>query len=599
MAKRGQRPVTTPGPEIGRPSAAGRGVTLALLASLALWLGASLPESNWLWGVDALHFWPAWGAAALALLALAGFVPPIGRRIGQGLESLGRKWDRAGVAGDLAASFGVMLVLFALRDRVRFAGDFDLRVGQLGLEVIPPALLAHVYPLDQIINYDLARVFWKAGLDPATALQVTGTLMGGLFALIGFRFLRAAGARGAALVAGALALLGGGTLIHFAGYDKFGPLLVGLALAALGAVQMARTGRGAWTLAAGVSAAVLSHRSGYLAVPAAAWVLARGLGTGDARQRREIRVAAAGMIVAIFAMSSRTYHLLLEFDRPMHLPGGAVTQARAAGEAPVALLKITDFLNALSLLAPLWLAAGAALVTRARAPGSKAARFSLAVPAALALGAFFLLLFGVEPGGGWSRDWDVATGPGALAALATAYILVNAWSDAGARSTLAPAATLALAASVALWGVHASEAMSLERVKMIVTAHPLPSASMRTGVYDFWGVRDLNGGRPAEAAEHFEQAIAIGGPNPRLVYQAGLAYLGAGQWEKARSSFARTASLNRGIADPWRGLARVALIERDTLAALAALDSVLARRPADLESGREADVLRKALGRAP
>src|SRR5262249_53537248 len=152
-----------------------------------------------------------------------------------------------------------------------------------------------------------------------------------------FRFLRAAGARGAALAAGALPLLGGGTLIHFAGYDKFGPLLVGLALAALGAVQMARTGRGAWALAAGVAAAVPAHRSGSLALPAAAWVFVRGLRQGDARQRREVWAAASATILVMLAMFSRTYHLVLEFDRAMHLPGGAVTQARVAGEAPVAL----------------------------------------------------------------------------------------------------------------------------------------------------------------------------------------------------------------------------------------------------------------------
>jgi tetratricopeptide (TPR) repeat protein len=278
----------------------------------------------------------------------------------------------------------------------------------------------------------------------------------------------------------------------------------------------------------------------------------------------------------------------------MHLPGGAVTQARVAGEAPVALLRISDFLNVLSFLAPLWLAAFATVATRARPPRDRAARFSLALPAALALGAFFTLLFGVEPGGGWARDWDVATGPGALAALATAYILVTAWSDAGARPTLAPAATLALAASVALWGIHSSESISLRRVEKLVTAHPLPSAAMRTGVYDFWGVRDLNGGRAAEAAVHFEQAIAIGGPNPRLVYQAGLAYLAAEQLERARSSFQRAASLNRGVADPWRGLARVALIERDTLSTLAALDSVLVRSPGDFQSRRETEILRAA-----
>jgi tetratricopeptide (TPR) repeat protein len=154
--------------------------------------------------------------------------------------------------------------------------------------------------------------------------------------------------------------------------------------------------------------------------------------------------------------------------------------------------------------------------------------------------------------------------------------------------------TLSLAASAAVWGVHTIEPIALRRIESRVRQEPAWSGPVRASTFDFLGVRALNQGDAARAATFFEQAIAVGGPNPRLIHQAGLAYLAAGDIARARSSFELTTALNRTVADPWAALARIALVERDTTAAIALLDSALARNPADQESRRALNGLRAA-----
>ena len=565
----------------------------SLAVTLAVRMASAFTPSNWLWGVDTFHHWPPPWGAALAVLAALGFVPGVGGRIDHGLVRLGERWRGAGWRGDLFASGGLALALFALRDGVRFTGDFGMRVGLLSLPSPSRQLLEHVYPLDMAVNVLAPRWMWQHGMSDASALQLVGAFMGGLFALAAFRFLRAAGARGRALPAGALVMLSGALLVHFAGYDKFGPLLLGLVMAGAGAARMARDGRGIWTLALGTAIAVLSHRSGYLAVPAVAWTLVRGFAAErDGVRRFEIAAAAALAAGACAAMLPRTFEMVTQFDRAVHLPGGETARARAATTAPALLLHLSTALNVISYLVPMWLVGVAAGWTAWRsktrpAAGASAARdrFALAPVGALAF-VGFVMLVGVEPGGGWARDWDVATGIGTVTALICGFCLVAASRRDGLAGIGGPLVTVALAVCVTLWGVHASERISLRRVERLTTARPSWSAAHRAGLFDFLGIHALNAGRSDGAAALFERAIAVGGPNPRLVYQAGLAYLVAGRLERADSTFRRAAALDRKVAEPWVGRARIALATRDTLTALAYLDSAFTRNPT-IPDGRQ------------
>src|SRR5437870_13766021 len=101
----------------------GRAVMGALVATLALQILGWRLTTNWLWGTSALHAWPAPGAAALVALALLGFVPAFARGVSAGLGALGQAWERAGTAGDLVAAAVFGLLLFCMRDPLRYVGD--------------------------------------------------------------------------------------------------------------------------------------------------------------------------------------------------------------------------------------------------------------------------------------------------------------------------------------------------------------------------------------------------------------------------------------------------------------------------------------------
>ena len=578
----------------------GRAILGALIATLALQILGWRLTTNWLWGTSALHAWPAPGAAALVALALLGFVPAFARGVAAGLGALGHAWERAGTAGDMVAAGLFGLFLFCMRDPLRYVGDSYIRLGVLALGTMPARPLEHVFPLDRLINLTLPRAMAESGIDAASGLQLMGALLGSAFAFTVFRFLRAAGARAAALPAGALVILGGALSTHFAGYDKFGPLLLGLAIAGLGAVELSRRGRGFGRLGIGAAIAVLSHRSGFLALPAVLWAGAHAWRRGERPARGRALLAAVALLAAAAAMLQPSLDTLLHFDRTVHLPGGAVAGARTGGGWPAAWLAVADAANALVFLVPLCLvavsAAAAWIAEPPEHPESREhdpARFPLAWTASLAIAPFFALLLLVHPAGGWARDWDVGTGAGVVAALASGAILVRSWRSPGAARTLPPAATLALALAASLWGVHASEAIGSARLEELVRARPPLSDATRAATLDFLGVRALNAGQAERAAGLFEQAIAVGGPNPRLVYQAGLAHFTAGDVRSARDAFVRAAALNRAVADPWLGLARIALAERDTARAAAMLDSAVARNPADRSSRSLARELRR------
>jgi hypothetical protein len=241
-------------------------------------------------------------------------------------------------------------------------------------------------------------------------------------------------------------------------------------------------------------------------------------------------------------------------------------------------------MTAASFLSPLWLAGlAAAWAGRGRAPAAaRRGSFSLVPVTVLALIPFVLLVIAVQPGRGWARDWDVAIGMGVVATLATAAALASCWRG-GDRHTLAPCSTVTLSIAFAMWGVHASEPVALGRVENLLRARPSWSDATRAQTLDFLGARALNAGHAADAARFFERSIECG-PNPRLFYQLGLALFADGDLDRARAEFLRAAGLNPTVPEPWLGLTRVALAQRDTVAAIRYLDSTLARDPQHVEA---------------
>ena len=597
MPRQGSAPAQVGAPPTS-PSAASHFVWAALALTLAARVIASFAPSAWLWGIATFRYWPRSGEILLIALAAAGFVPPIARGIRVLLERVGGAWEKGGVVADLAISAVIAVPLFFLRDPVRFTGDSLMRLGLLGLPpVAADRLMGYYFPIDYALNVDVPRFLMSEGWRDLTALQFVGALMGGAYAFVSIAALRAAGARGIRLAAGAVIVLGAGTLVHYAGYDKFGPLMLGIALAALGAIRLARTGTGLIALSLGTAIAILSHRSGYFILPASAWCLfqawrAKREGSSD----MPFIAAAAAMLVAAALMIPHTLAVVTSLDLSSHLPGGAVSKSREAAGGPALLTQAAHALNAISFVAPLWLAGLAAALARSRDEAPSAARrsraeasskgerrrFSLTPAAWLALAALGALVLTITTGGGWPRDWDCATGLATVITLGTAGLLIRQWRADGAH-TAAPAVTLALSASIAFWGVHASETISLNRIDSLLASRSIWSDATRANACDLLGADQMNAGHFDRAAAYFSQAIESA-PNPRYFHQLGLAQLSSGRLDDASRNFQIAIERNPIIADPWVGLARVALTRGDTARAMAFNDSALRRSPQNVHA---------------
>src|SRR5205823_9528037 len=113
-----------------------------------------------------------------------------------------------------------------------------------------------------------------------------------------------------ALPATVLLLLAGGWLPHFAGYEKYGPLLVGLVFAASGLVRLASREAGAWELAAGTLVAAASHRAGLATVPASLLALALAWRAGPRERRTSVAAASIMTVLGIASLVPLAWHVL-------------------------------------------------------------------------------------------------------------------------------------------------------------------------------------------------------------------------------------------------------------------------------------------------
>lgn len=513
------------------------------------------------------------------MLAAAGFVPPLARAIERGLAALGSAWSRRPLAGDLVVAVVMGALVFALRDPVQFTGDHSLRVGGMATGRPAERLFPQAFPLDLAINIHLPRALVARGLDANDAMQLVGALMAAMFTLASLAFVRACGARAAALPASAAIMLAGGYLTHFAGYDKFGPMLIGTALAATGVARLARGGRGALVLAFGTIVCLFSSRLGYAILPPALLALAAGWRAG---RRRDVTLALVAVLGAAIAMLPRTLEIFATLDRATHVPGGAQAITTGSPDAPDALLRLADAANLLFLLVPLWPAGlVAAVMAWYRAPSARGARApdrlaAVAVVAALLLQIAILVAFRARQG--LPRDWDAYAGVGLVVALVTTAALLSFWSHAQSGGMIAPACTVALAWGAAFFFLHASEPRIVHRVETMLNGRPSWSAPAMAAAWDYLGVRALRLGRYDEAARHFDAAIGIA-PNPRFFYQAGLGRLAAGALDEADSLFGRARARAPGNSDVLVGLAQVALARADTTRGVQLLDSALAIMP--------------------
>ena len=151
------RPVLTKAaiPEPSAPRLAA-GIMAACAAMILLRVLAATTTTNWLWGVNTLRYWGLWGAAAVALFASLGLLPPAARAIEALLGRWGGAWARRPVVGDALAASVVAAITWVMRDGVRFTGDFALRVGSLSTSLDLGKLFPQAVPLDALLHLRFA-----------------------------------------------------------------------------------------------------------------------------------------------------------------------------------------------------------------------------------------------------------------------------------------------------------------------------------------------------------------------------------------------------------------------------------------------------------
>lgn len=386
-----------------RPAAAaGRDfVSAALLLGALAWLAVSFSHIAGAWGLDTLRHAPGTlGLLAVAMIALA-FVPAVASAVRSACDGVGRVLASRGPAAGGLLALVVFIALLGLRDPLHFIGDSGLRLAAITVRGDTGTVFPQAAPLDRVINLHFARALRDTlPISETDALQWAGSLVGALWAATALAFLRALDLKGAALAGATLVLLFSGVLQHFAGYDKFGPLTLGLALAATGAARSLAGGR-PWLLMLGAGVAVLSHRTGLLVLPMAIVVLSIALRRG-ADTRRDGLFAFAGIALATTFAVPQALTSVQSIDRTRHLSGWEPRQ-------------LWDALQVLWLLSPLWLAGIAAALT----PGQTTAKGhaggsprTIPLVVFITLAPWLALLIGVRGSQGASRDWDMHV-PGA------------------------------------------------------------------------------------------------------------------------------------------------------------------------------------------
>ncbi len=562
----------TPARPMPTPPSARQAVGFALVVTALAWIGVSFSHLPGAWGLDTLRHAPSvLGLAALALLALA-LVPSVAHPVRAMVGALGDALAAHGALPYTIVGAMVFALLLAPRDPLHFVGDSGLRLAAITVRGDTGTVFPQAALLDRVINLHLARALADAlPIEGADALQVVGAALGAMWAAAALALLRALGLHGAPLGAALLVALLSGIPLHFAGYDKFGPLTLAMALACVGAVR-AMQGARPWLFALGLIAALLSHRTGLLVLPGATVVVAALLRRGGT-YRRDALLLVVGLALAAVVAIPQAITSVQTIDRARHLSSWSPRQ-------------LWDAMQLLCLLAPLWLAGVVAVATMGAWPARRdeprwprEARLAVLVT----LAAPMVLLVLVRGSQGASRDWDMHVPAASLVALSVAAALGLWWQRAGVGSrqsarSLSFALALASGTSMALWTLHADGRAQMARIDDQLRDRSAWSNEAWARAQDFMGLHALRAGQPERAIAHWQLAIE-GAPNPRYFYQVALANMRLGRLDRSREWFSRTETRDPANADVWVGRSMVASTLDSIPAALAYADSALSRQP--------------------
>ena len=523
---------------------------LVFIVMWALRLALAFVPNMWGWGLNLQRFlalplaWLPWVLGALALIprVARAWTPPLDR-IGDALVG------RASVAGLFAVLTAALM--WGSPDNLRSVGDFLLRQGTVEMGGDPATLFPQALPLDVALHYHLPRALQNAGL---LAVNQSGRLYGALDAallsLLAVAFARTLALRGLAALAAWSAVLFGGYLGLFTGYNKSLAELVVLVVAVgVFGMRLVREGRGALALGAVLALALALHRSSLALIPAATFAWIVWMRRTPGAWKRPTTLAALALPLATLALLlPRMLATLLGYDR-VHV--GAADAAHhgliANALEPV---RFSDLMGLTLALAPL--ALPALLVRGLR--GSRTERWmmlTLALPLAEAM-------FWVHPVQGAFRDWDVFAPAAAALALASASRIGRQLGAAGARRWVGVAVIAVTFLPTVQWLAHfTSVEEGFRRIEAFATEAPRRTDNERGLAWDFIGIRNYRLRRLDDAVRAWATATDIT-PAPRIFEQWARGEIARGDLRAAQQIYHRMLARDSTDAEGWLELAELA-----------------------------------------
>jgi len=511
---------------------------LLVLARLA----ASFATPMTWWSLNLHRFlspqaaWIPWAIAAAAL------VPVLSRRLTSPLGALGDLLARGGFTGNAIAALLPLVTVALLPDRVWFLGDFQLRQFTLGS---PNQAVAFWYPyclpLDLFLHDTFSRfLIHRFDLVENDAGRLLGAVEAGLLGMFAARFARALGARGAFALLAWSAVVFSGVITLFTGYNKAFTEMVVLAVAAgTFALEISSGRTSLWPLSLTVTIALFVHRSAIGLLPGyavAVWLATLNLETRP--ERRRALLPALVPLAALALIGPRIFHIISATDA-MHFAPEEVKKLGllAATFAPA---RLVDLLNDVIVLAPLALVAPAmAIVQRGiRAPAREVVALS-AIAAPMLVAALFM-----HPSQGLARDWDTLATPGVLASMLAVWVICRHLGGSSGLAWLAVAALVGSAAPAFQWLMHdADRDRGLARVEALISGPPVRSRHERASAWEFLGLRRMDLGDPANAADAFSHEAELE-PSPQVLRHWAVV-------EAGRGDLGHAIEIYRGLLDRY------------------------------------------------